>query len=249
MKNYPATPTPTPTATPLPAAQRYTFDPGTNDMNIWGGVQETSLSTGLGPCNAVQFQRDGHGNPGGSLALNNSCKYLDSYASPNTHTPQDFELVVQLSPWRLYGEDLFGVTFNASDSTFGPNGAFNNQGDFYRVNLATNVENNLVTAIMLERCSRGCAPLTPGYAGLQPLPAGLVTGQSAYWDELRILRIGSNIKVYVNGSLQIDLNDGTFVNNHKFGVHVHPLGGNDAQQPPVGGQMEIDFDNITVYAR
>jgi hypothetical protein len=133
---------------------------------------------------------------------------------------------------------MYGVIFNVNGS------------NFYRLSLATNTGNNLVTAILLERCSGNrCTPLTPGYAGLQELPPDLVTGQSAFWDEMRVLRVGSNIKVVVNGQQVIDLNDGTFVGPGKFGVHIYPLEGNVTTDPPEGAQMQIDFDNIRIYER
>jgi hypothetical protein len=143
-------------------------------------------------------------------------------------------MIVDVSPWRLYGEDLYGVFFSY------------NGNSFYRFSLATNVGNNLVTSVLLERCSSGgCSD----FGGLQPLPPGLVIyAQSAFWDQLRVLRVGSNIKVFVNDVQVIDVNDSNPLTGHKFGVHIFPLAGN-VTDPPEGTQMEIDFDNIRVYAR
>jgi hypothetical protein len=63
-----------------------------------------------------------------------------------------------------------------------------------------------------------------------------------------VLRVGSNIKVFLNNVQVIDLNDGTFVGPGRFGVHIFPLEGN-ITDPPAGAQMEIDFDNIRIYQR
>ncbi len=112
-----------------------------------------------------------------------------------------------------------------------------------------NVGNNVVSSILLERCAGGsCTPLGPTGSFI-PLPPGLVIyAQSAFWDQLRVLRVGSNIKVFVNGVQVFDVTDSNPLTGHKFGVLIFPLAGN-VTDPPEGAQMEIDFDNIRVYAR
>ncbi len=238
LLNYPPTPTPTPSPTPY---YGYTFDPGNNDINLWGGTFTGDTNGFGGPCKYGQFERTNHGNPIDSLAVWNSCKFVMTSASPNVDAPTNFEMIVDISPWRLYGKELYGVIFNA------------NGGNFYRLSLATNTGNSLVTSILLERCSGGsCKPLTSGYNGLQGLPANLVVGQSLFWDQLRVLRVGSNIKVFINGVQVIDLNDGTLVGPGKFGVQIFPQDGNvttNPPNPPEGAQMQIDFDNIRIYQR
>jgi hypothetical protein len=227
-----------PTATPIPPLYGYTFDPGNNDLNLWGGTITGNPRQGYGgACVEGQFARTNHGNPVNSLALWNNCKFVPTYSSPDVDAPTDFEMVVDMSPWRLYGEDLYGVIFSADGN------------NLYRLSLATNVGNNVVTSILLERCAgNSCSPLTSGYSGLQPLPSGLVYAQSAFWDELRVLHIGGNIKVFINGVQVVDVTDSNPLPGHKFGVQVFPLAGN-VTDPPEGAQMEIDFDNIRVYAR
>ena len=249
MSNYAA-----PTPTPIPPLYGYTFDPGNNDITVWG-TEYSGYTTGFGgPCWYGQGIRTNHGNPINSLYVGNACKFAATYASPNVNAPTNFEMIVDISPWRLYGEELFGVIFNASDNTFGRDqsgqATFNTRGNYYRLSLATNVGDDLVTSILLERCLGGsCTALTPGYAGLQPLPANLVYGQSAYWDQVRVLRVGNNIKVFVNNVQLIDMNDGTLIGSGKFGVHIFPLEGNVTADPPYGAQMQIDFDNIRIYSR
>lgn len=261
LNNYPPTPTPTatstptitptPTQTPIPPLYGYTFDPGNNDINLWGG-EYGGYTTGYGgSCWYGQGLRTNHGSPINSLYVSNSCKFAATYASPNVYAPANFEMIVDISPWRLYGEEFYGVIFNASDNTFGSgHPTFNTNGNYYRLSLATNVGDDLVTSILLERCQGGaCTALTPGYAGLQQLPANLVYGQSAYWDQIRVLRVGNNIKVFVNNVQVIDLNDGTLTGPGKFGVHIFPLEGNVTANPPYGAQMQIDFDNLRIYSR
>jgi hypothetical protein len=225
-------------ATSTPPLYGYTFDPGSNDLDLWGGTITGNPRQGYGgPCVEGQFARTNHGNPVNSLALWNNCKYVPTYSSPNVDAPANFEMIVDMSPWRLYGEDLYGVIFNSDGN------------NFYRLSLATNSDNDVVTSVLLERCYGGsCTPLTSGYAGLQSIPAGLVYAQSAFWDQLRVLRVGSNIKVFINGVQVINLNDSLLTGPGKFGVHIFPLAGN-VTDPPEGAQMEIDFDNIRVYAR
>ena len=232
LRNYPPTPT------PIPPLYGYTFDPGNNDINTWGGTFTLPTTGYGGPCQYGQFARTNHGNPVNSLAIWNNCKYAYTASSPNVNASANFEMIVDVSPWRLYGNDLYGVFFNA------------NGDNYYRLSLASNTGDPLITAILLERCGGGsCTPLTSGYAGLQPLPAGLVVGQPTYWDQIRVLRVGNNIKVFLNNMQVIDLNDGTFVGPGKFGVHIFPLDGNITTNPPEGAQMEIDFDNIRIYQR
>jgi hypothetical protein len=240
---------------PPPPVFSYTFNPtDTTDLNAWGGNFTGTTSGYGGSCWFGQGLKTDHGNPVNSFMVANTCKFAPTYASPNVDAPTNFELVVEASPWRLYGEDLYGVIFDAGPGTFGRDGSgnptFNINGSYYRLSLATNVGNNVVTSILLELCISGsCTPLTSGYAGLQPLPYNLVIAQSAYWDEIRVLRIDDNIKVYINGVKVINLNDGTLVGPRKFGVHIYPLEGNFTDNPPTGAQMEMDFDNIRVYSR
>ncbi len=228
-----------PTATPIPPLYGYTFDPGNNDLNLWGGTITGNPRSGYGgPCVEGQYARTDHGNPVNSLALWNNCKYVPTYSSPSgANAPDNFEMIVDVSPWRLYGQDLYGVIFNYDGN------------NLYRFSLLTNEDNNVVSAVMLERCAGGsCTALGPTGSFI-PLPPGLVIyAQSAFWDQLRVLRVGSNIKVYVNNVQVFDVTDSNPLAGHQFGVHIFPLAGN-VTDPPGGAQMEIDFDNIRVYAR
>ncbi len=102
-----------PTPTPIPPLYGYTFDPGNNDLDLWGGTITGNPRTGYGgPCVEGQFARTNHGNPVNSLALWNNCKFVPTYSSPDVDAPTDFEMIVDMSPWRIYGEDLYGVIFN-----------------------------------------------------------------------------------------------------------------------------------------
>ena len=259
LNNYPPTPTPTPTPTATPdlALFKYTFDTGNIDLNTWGGYFVGTGSGGggsyeYGQCMPGQcdFASVAHGNPLNSLRLYTTAFWLIRASSPNVLAPTNYDLYVDISPWRLYpSNNLYGVIFNASSDTFRPQ--FNFNGQFYYVYFSTDSSTGPI-AIRLDRCSGGSCTRLSGNTqndGYIALPPGLVIGNAAGWDTLHILRDGQLIEIFVNGQLLISANDLNNVGPGKFGVFIFPSDGNDTTYPPIGNQMQVDFDNIKVYGR
>lgn len=263
VNNYPSTPTPTPTATPLPALLRYTFNAGNTDLAAWGGrfdgVGGSGSGTyGYGQClpGDCRHTTNPHGNPANSLRLYNTAYWVMVGSSPNTTTPADYELHMDVSPVVLYprnnscGESCppdnlgnwYGVMFNASANTFGATpGQFNYNGQYYRFYFY-NADAVLPVGMALDRCSGGsCVRL-----GTSSIPTGLLNGLNL-WDHIRIRRVGSLIEVYVNGTLIFNRNDTTLMSGGEFGVFTFPSDGNAVQYPPAGYEQQVDFDNIEVY--
>jgi hypothetical protein len=255
MNNYtPPTPTPMP-----PLYGPYTFDVDNNDLDHWGGAYSGVGSGSGGSYGYGQFVRTNppHGDPGKSLTLYNGAYWVMTASSPNTdELPNDFELSVDVSPWVIYPRNagcqpacppdnlgnMYGVIFNASAGTFGANPSqFNWQGQYYMV-FFYNIDATKPIGMKLRRCSGGsCTTLQT-----TSLPAGLVYGNSAYWDNIVIRRTGANINVSVNGTSLVNVTDSTYVNG-RYGMFIFPSDGNYTAYPvDLNYAMQVDFDNIQV---
>jgi hypothetical protein len=251
MNNY-APPTPT----PIPPLYGYYFDESDpfgagSDLSKFGGQFRGTGSGDYGSYAYGQTVRVGHGNPRNSLTLYTTASYITAGTSPNNHAPANFDLYVDTSPWRLYPSDLYGVIFGAGDGTFGSTpGAFNGGGNFYFLYYATSDFSVQPKGIRLDVCSGGnCNRLSgnAGNNGFVALPPSFI-GNSSGWDTLHVQRDGAAIKVWVNNTLVISVNNSTYTGERKWGLGIL-AGANDPTYPPVGGQMAVDYDNIRLYSR
>jgi hypothetical protein len=275
--NYPVTPTPTPTftptptQTPIPALYGYTFDGGTADLNQWGGAYYSAGSPKYGQCIPGQCSihyTTPHGNPSNSLRLYTNGLYSFIASSPNSLAPDNFDLYVDISPWVnyprdascvLYGcpdgdlGDWYGIIFNASGDTFGTNPSqFAYNQTYYRVYFY-NIDAVRPIKIKLERCdgstistNNSCHNL-----GTSSLPDSFI-GNANGFDTVRIQRLASgSIQVSLNGSLLISANDATYTGSAhgKYGVFIFSWTRNATQDPPIGYEMQVDFDNVKLYSR
>jgi len=251
MSNYAA-----PTPTPIPPLYGYYFDepdprgPG-SDLSLWGGQFYDDTRKGdYGPYAYGQDVRIGHGNPGNSLTLYTTASYVVNASSPNNLAPADFDLYVDMSPWRLYPDNRYGIVFNASDSTFGTTPAqFNSKGQFYLLYVGTG-PTVAPLGIRLDRCSGGGCTRVSGNTqndGYIALPPSFVGNASAF-DTIHLQRQGSQISVWANDVLMFSLTDGTYAAYRKWGLFILPFT-NNATVPPTGSQMQVDFDNVRMYTR
>ncbi len=256
LNNYPPTPTPspTPTATPDPAIYKYQFDEpdpfaSGSDLNKWGGYFYMTYPGDYGQYAIGQTVRLGHGNPANSLTLYTTGTFINAAGSPNNLAPTNFDLYVDVSPWFMYKDSLYGVIFDASNSTFGANpGAFNGSGNFYMVYFGTG-GSTAPKGVRLDRCSGGsCKRLSgnSGNDGYIAVPPGTI-GNASGWDNLHVQRNGSAISVWVNNTFLFTVNDSTYVGSLKWGAFVLPRNNDSTCCPPSGNQLQVDFDNIKLY--
>jgi hypothetical protein len=245
-----------PTPTPIPPFYGYTFDQADptgseSDLALWGGQFYGTGSGDYGSYAYGQNVRVGHGDPTNSLTLYTTASYVTAGSSPNNYAPENYDLYVDTSPWRLYPSDYYGVIFGASDDTFGANpGNFNGRGSFYFLYYATSDVSVQPKGIRLDVCSAGKCYRISGNAnndGFIALPPSFV-GNSSSWDTLHVQRDGATINVWVNETLVISVTDASYTGARKWGMAIL-AGANDATYPPVGGQMAIDYDNIKLYSR
>ena len=249
MNNY-APPTPT----PIPPIYGYYFDEpdpraAGSDLSEWGGQFSGTRQGDFGPYAYGQDVRTGHGNPTNSLTLYTTAAYVVNGSSPNNTAPADFDLYVDASPWRLYKDNRYGIVFNASNNTFGTTPAqFNGNGQFYLLYVATGEASSAPRGIRLDLCSGGNCIRLSGSAqndGYIALPPSFVGNASAF-DTIHLERRGNQITVWANDVLMFSLTDGTYVPNRKWGLFILPYT-NDSTYPPIGTQMQVDFDNIRMY--
>ena len=272
MNNYPPTPTPTPTATPVPALYGYTFDNATADLNAWGGAYYNTGTTKYGQCIPGQctiHYTTPHGNPADSLRLYTNGLYSFIASSPNDIAPDNFDLDVDISPWMIYPRDgscvlfgcpdndlgdWYGIIFNASDDTFGANPSqFAYNKTYYRVYFYNRDSVKPVT-IQLDKCLGASDPTKNDCRklGSHSLEGVNFTGNAAGFDTVHIERRASgSIQVSLNGTPLISATDATYTgtSHGKFGVFIFSWTLNDTQKPPIGYEMQIDFDNIKMYQR
>jgi len=277
LNNYPATPTPTPTvtptptATPLPSLFSYTFDPGnTTDLAAWGGAYYSTGTTKYGQCipgDCTVHYTSPHGNPVNSLRLYTNGLYNFVATSPNDIAPNDFDLSVDISPWVIYPRagcspfgcpdndigDWYGIIFNASSDTFGANPSqFAYNKTYYRV-FFYNVDSVKPIAIKLERCDGSSSAGSNNCYGLgsNSLPSSFI-GNASGFDTIRIERRASGlIRVLLNGTALITATDATYTGSGhgKFGTFIFSWTANATQNPPIGYEMQVDFDNVKLYSR
>ncbi len=247
-------PTPTPTATPDPAIYKYQFDEpdpfaSGSDLNKWGGYFYKTHPGSYGPYAIGQTVRLGHGNPKNSLTLYTTGTFVIAAGSPNNLAPTNFDLYVDVSPWIMYQDSLYGVIFEASNNTFGANpGAFNGGGNFYLVYFGTG-NSTAPKGVRLDRCGGGSCTRLSGNAGNDgfiAVPPGTI-GNASGWDNLHVRRNGSAISVWVNNTLLFTVNNSAYVGSRKWGVFVLPFNNDSTCCPPSGNQLQVDFDNIKLY--
>jgi hypothetical protein len=273
-----ATPTPTPTNTPTPTPTPYgdTFDDSGQSLARWGGAfygTDSNDGAKYGQCVPGQctiHTTYPHGNPGNSLRLytNGLYKFKASSRIDNDILPNDYDLYVDISPWVIYPRDAscilygcpsndlgdwYGIIFNASNDTFGTNmSQFAYNGKYYRVYFY-NVDSVKPIAIKLERCDGSSNPANNSChnLGTSSMPPNFI-GNAGGFDTVHIVRLASGtIQVWVDGSLRITANDNNYTGPSygKYGVFIFSWTQNATQNPPVGYEMQVDFDNIKVYGR
>ncbi len=271
MNNYAA-----PTPTPIPPLYGYYFNPGnTSDLAQWGGAYyflSSSSPSGYAygqciPGQCTMHSTTPHGNPENSLRLYTNATYRMVASSPNDIAPNDYDLYVDMSPWQIYPRyggcapwcdpndvgDWYGIIFNASTDTFGANPSqFAYNKKYYRLYFY-NGDATKPIALQLDRCdgsanagSNSCVKLASS-----SLPADFI-GNASGFDTLHVQRLASgSIQVWLNGTLLITKTDATYTGASfgKFGIFMFSSANNATQNPPVGYEMQVDFDNIKLYQR
>jgi hypothetical protein len=138
-----------------------------------------------------------------------------------------------------------GLVFNTSDNAFGRTDGkpfFDPNRNMYKFDLQFNESNN--TVMSYYRLQKFVTS-SGGYVLIvdkTSLPSGLV-GNVDTWNNITIQRLGNNIKVFVNGTKLIDVNDGDYVGSKKYGLFLQTKRLNSSGNP-----LRIRFDNVRVRA-
>jgi hypothetical protein len=208
-----------------------------------------------------------HGNPGTSLRLYTNDLYSFIASSPNDIAPDNFDLYVDISPWVIYPRwagcapwcpdndlgDWYGIIFNASGDTFGANPSqFAYNKTYYRVYFY-NIDAVKPITLKLERCDGASNPTKNSChdLGSHSLTNADFIGNASGFDTVHIQRLASGfIQVSLNGTVLISANDATYTgaSHGKFGVFIFSWTLNDTQSPPIGYEMQIDFDNVKLLS-
>ncbi len=187
--------------------------------------------------------------------------------SPNDAVTTDhYDLYVDMSPWVIYPRngggctygcpspdsgDWYGVIFNASNTgTFGSTPAnFNYLSQYYRVYFY-NRDSVKPIGIMMERCYGSSDYTCAKLASVESLPSNFI-GNASGFDTLHIERLSDGtINIYLNDTKVLSAWDNNYMSTHgfgKFGTFIWSENLNATQNPPIGYEMQIDFDNIKVY--
>jgi hypothetical protein len=240
-------PTPTPTATPqVPYLYNYTFGSGLNtdpQFLEWGGKvsNATCYTAGGGGCNWGQDIVTS-GNPGGAMTMNQTGLDALAGASPNNTAPTNFELSADFDVLQGKANARIGLVFGASDNAFDRNRVpyFDPNRNMYKFDLQFNeIDNTLMSYYRLQKFVTS----SNGYVNIvekSQLPAGLV-GNTGTWNNIKVQRLGTNIKVYVNGSLLFSVDDDTYVGSRKYGLFLQTTDHNSTTNP-----IKMLFDNVRV---
>ena len=232
---------PMPTATPQASyVYNYTFGSGLNtdpQFLTWGGQMDYSCDT---DCTVIQgVSTNGH--PGGAVNFSMGGLQIIAGTSPNHTIPANFELSADLMLVEGKANARFGLIFGASNSTFYEDSdgiKMDPSRNYYKFDL--NIDPNDETAITQYRLQRYDNGASTNLQGGTDFPAGVAHGQGQ-WNTIRIVRQGSNIQIYVNGYLAVNLNDSAFTGARKFGVDLNSRELNNNNNP-----LKIRFDNVTV---
>jgi hypothetical protein len=251
--------TPTPTRTPTPTATPVisylyndTFGNGsdTADANFiaWGkrvSSADCFYGTDSSSCKWGQDLQTG-GNLDGSLMMYQNGFYSWAGASPNTHAPLDFEFSADIFVMEPKKNARFGLIFDASDSTFGRDGDgvpfFDPNRNLYKFDLQ--FDENTDTTIRyyrLEACQNSIQTCAPVVAKAE-IPASYVFNVGS-WNNIRVQRLGANLKVYLNNNLLINSTDSTHIRAGKYGVFLQSKEFNSTSNP-----LKIKIDNVRIKA-
>lgn len=248
---YDATPTPTATATPgAGTLYNYTFGTGTNTSNQnfvdWGGdVSGASCyyTTGSSSCNWGQSLQT-TGNPEGALQFYENGLYSWAAASPNNQTTANYEISADIFVVEPKKNARFGLIFNASNGAFGRDGngdpVFDLNRNLYKIDLQFDeTDETIIRYYRLEACINNIAACNQPIAKTV-IPAGYARNVGN-WNNLRVQRQGTNLKVYLNGNLLINITDSTHTFVGKYGVFLQARDFNNAANP-----LKIRIDNVRV---
>ncbi len=244
-------PAPTPTPTPIPPAAylyNYTFGSGLNTSNAdfldWGGTYANSCD---GSCDPTYGQDlSSSGNPDGAMSLYLNTLNDIAAASPNVMASTNYTYSADLYVVQGKIAARFGLIFGASLSTFGRDGSgnptFDPNRNFYKFDLQfSDSDSSVVSYYRLQLCQNGFSSCTLLFNKTN-VPGGVI-GNSGTWNNIKIVRNGSNIRAYVNGTQFLNVSDSTFIGTRKFGVFVQSKDYNNSGNP-----LKIRFDNVTIQS-
>ena len=246
-------PTPTPTATATPSATNlynYTFGTGTNASNQnfldWGGdVSGASCfyTTGSSSCNWGQSLQT-TGNPEGALQFYENGLYSWAAASPNNQTTANYEISADIFVVEPKKNARFGLIFNASTGVFGRDGngdpVFDLNRNLYKIDLQFDeTDETIIRYYRLEACINNITACSQP-VGKTVIPTGYARNVGN-WNNLKVQRQGTNLKVYLNNNLLINITDSTHTFVGEYGVFLQARDYNNAANP-----LKIRIDNVRV---
>ena len=243
------TATPTPTASPTPQVNylhNYTFGAGLNtdpQFLEWGGkvVDANCVTSDPGGCTWGQDVVTS-GNPDGALNMYQTGLNAYAAASPNNYAPTNFELSADFYVIQGKSDARLGLVFDTSDSAFdwSRSNYFDPYRNQYKFDLQFNESNNTIMSYYRLQKYVTTAGAYQDIVAKSTLPGGLV-GNVGTWNNITIQRVDTNIKVYVNGALLININDGTYIGSKKYGFFLQTKLLNSSSNP-----LKVRFDNVRV---
>jgi hypothetical protein len=251
------TPTPTRTPTPTPTLvvsylYNYTFGTGsdTSDQNFvdWGKkVSDADCFYGAdsSSCKWGQDLQTG-GNPNGSLMVYQNGLYSWAGASPNNLAPTDFEFSADIFVVEPKKNARFGLIFDASASTFGRDGNgvpfFDPNRNLYKFDLQFDeTDATIIKYYRLEACQNDIQACAQPIAKTD-IPAGYVFNVGS-WNNIRVQRLGTNLKLYLNNNLLRDITNDAHIRSGKYGVFLQSKEFNSSTNP-----LKIRIDNVHIRA-
>ena len=250
------TPTPTPTVTPTatPVASYlydYGFGTGLNTSNQnfldWGAKVTSQGCTFVSPGTSCAWGQDltTGGNPEGALQVYQNGLYSWAAASPNNLAPTNFEFSADIFVVEPKKNARFGLIFGASTNAFGRDGStptFDPNRNLYKFDLQFDeVTDTIIQFYRLEACQTSITACSQPVAKTN-IPSGFANNVGG-WNNIKVQRQGTNIKVYLNNNLLINITDSTHTGSLKYGVFLQSKDFNSTSNP-----LKIRVDNVRIKA-
>jgi hypothetical protein len=230
----------------------YTFGTGSNtsDQNFvdWGNKASDAdcfYGSDGTRCSWGQDLQIG-GNSDGSLMMYQNGLYSWAGASPNNLAPTDFEYSADIFVVEPKKNARFGLIFDASTSTFGRDGdgvpLFDPNHNLYKFDLQfdENTE-TIIRYYRLEACQNSIQTCAQPVAKTV-IPTGYIFDVGS-WNNIRVQRLDTNLKVYLNNNLLINITDSTHIRSGKYGVFLQTKDFNSSSNP-----LKIKIDNVRIKA-
>jgi hypothetical protein len=176
--------------------------------------------------------------------MNQNGLYAWAGVSPNNLAPTDFEYSADVFVVEPKKNARFGLIFSASTNAFGRDGGgvpfFDPNRNLYKFDLQfdENTE-TIIRYYRLEACTDSAQTCAQPVVKTV-IPTGYVFNVGS-WNNIRVQRLGTNLKLYLNNNLLFNITDSAHIRSGKYGVFLQTKEFNSTGNP-----LKIRIDNVRI---